>query len=250
MDYQAILFEKFDGIGRVTLNRPALKNPFGPEVRQEFMSLLTEVRDDDSRKGLDPYWGRGRILFGGKYSKHGRPEFTAVGGRRRLKRAQRVIRAMLDFEKPIIAAVNGVAAGAGVSAALACDLVLASDRARFILSFSRIGLVPDLGAFYLLPLRVGVMRAKELMWTADPVEAREAERWGLVNRVVPHERLEEEAFVTGPSFGQGTPSGLCHDQGGLEPVAREPGIALGDGIHHAGGRLCAVRILRRGEGPS
>ena len=111
---------------------------------------------------------------------------------------------MLGLEKPIIGAINGVAAGAGVSIALACDLVVASEEARFAVSFSKIGLVPDLGLFYTLPLRIGVPKAKELMFLGDIIDAHEAERLGLVNRVVAADKLEEEVktlalrLVNGP----------------------------------------------------
>ena len=130
---------------------------------------------------------------------------TAVSGRLRLKRGHGLIKAMLGLEKPIIGAINGIAAGAGVSIALACDFLVVSEEARFAVSFSKIGLVPDLGLYYLLPLRIGVPRAKELMFFGDVIDARRAETLGMVNRVVPAEKLEEEVqalarrLVQGPS---------------------------------------------------
>ena len=100
---------------------------------------------------------------------------------------------MRRLEKPIIGAINGVAAGAGISVALACDIVIAAENATFIEAFSRVGLVPDTGSTWFLPRLVGPARAAEMMFTADPVDAATAERIGLVNRVVPAEKLMDEA---------------------------------------------------------
>ncbi|MFG2474100.1 enoyl-CoA hydratase/isomerase family protein [Streptomyces fagopyri] len=119
--------------------------------------------------------------------------------------AQRLVAAVLDCEKPVIAAVNGTAAGLGVHLALACDLVLAAEPARFIEVFVRRGLVADGGGAYLLPRLIGPQRAKELMFFGDALTARDAERLGLVNRVVPPEDLEKtarewaERLATGPT---------------------------------------------------
>ncbi|MEU3791943.1 enoyl-CoA hydratase/isomerase family protein [Streptomyces fructofermentans] len=107
--------------------------------------------------------------------------------------AQRLITAVLDCEKPVVAAVNGTAAGIGAHLAYACDLVLAADSARFIEVFVRRGLVPDGGGAYLLPRLVGPRRAKELMFFGDALTAADAERLGLVNRVVPDDELEKTA---------------------------------------------------------
>ena len=128
---------------------------------------------------------------------------TSVAGRRRLKTGQRLVRAMNELEKPIIAAIRGFAAGAGASIALAADFIIASEEARFSLGFVKIGLIPDWGLFYYLPQRVGLTRAKELMFTGDPIGAVEAERIGLINRVVPGERLDEEAGAWAARFAAG-----------------------------------------------
>ena len=102
---------------------------------------------------------------------------------------------MFELDQPIIAVINGVAAGAGVSLALASDILIASEEARFFFSFVNVGIVPDWGEFYFLPLRVGVARAKELMFTGGPITAPEAERIGLINKTVAPDRLYEEAYA-------------------------------------------------------
>jgi 2-(1,2-epoxy-1,2-dihydrophenyl)acetyl-CoA isomerase len=148
--------------------------------------------------GDSPTSGSGGGAAGGPTSGSGG---GAAGGQRvagdvaRMLRlgAQRLIAAVLDCEKPMIAAVNGTAAGLGAHLALACDLVLAAESARFIEVFVRRGLVPDGGGAYLLPRLIGPQRAKELMFFGDALSATEAERLGLVNRIVPDAELDKTA---------------------------------------------------------
>jgi len=204
LDFENILFERDGAIGRITLNRPEVKNTFDLDTRAELLRLLDQVRDDDALKVLTLTGAGDAFSSGGDIRTMEGYDFTAVGGRMRVKRAHRVIKAMMDLEKPLIGAVNGVAAGAGVSAALACDILIASEKARFFLSFVRIGVVPDMGNFYLLPLRIGVPRAKELMLTGGSIGAREAERWGLVSKVVPHERLDEALLSLAARLAKGS----------------------------------------------
>ncbi|MBO0918956.1 enoyl-CoA hydratase/isomerase family protein, partial [Streptomyces laculatispora] len=117
--------------------------------------------------------------------------------------AQRLIAAVLDCEKPVIAAVNGTAAGIGTHLAFACDLVLAAESAKFIEVFVRRGLVPDGGGAYLLPRLIGPQRAKELMFFGDSLPARDAERLGLVNRTVPDEELAATARAWAQRLAEG-----------------------------------------------
>jgi len=127
----------------------------------------------------------------------------APAGRDRMKSVQEIVRLMTTLEKPIIAAVNGFATGAGLNIALACDIIIASENAKFRESFVMIGLIPDLGGFYSLPLRVGVPRAKELMFTGRLFDAREADAIGLVNKVVPHAELETEVMELARQLANG-----------------------------------------------
>ena len=146
--------------------------------------------------------------------------------------AQRLIAAVLDCEKPVIAAVNGTAAGIGAHLAFACDLVLAAEPAKFIEVFVRRGLVPDGGGAYLLPRLVGPQRAKELMFFGDALPAAEAERLGLVNRVVPAEELEKTAREWAERLAAGPDAGARADQAAGERVA---GRGPGHGVRRGGG---------------
>ncbi|GHD56918.1 enoyl-CoA hydratase [Streptomyces mirabilis] len=201
----------------ITLNRPEALNAITPDQRERLIQHLSHASSDpDVRAVVITATGRGFCagadLRGGP-STGGPPAGERVSGERvagdvaRVIRlgAQRLIGAVLDCEKPVIAAVNGTAAGLGAHLALACDLVLAADSAKFIEVFVRRGLVPDGGGAYLLPRLIGPQRAKELMFFGDALTAADAARLGLVNRVVPPDDLEKtardwaERLATGPT---------------------------------------------------
>jgi 2-(1,2-epoxy-1,2-dihydrophenyl)acetyl-CoA isomerase len=197
-----------DHVTYLTLNRPEALNALTPAQRDRLIALLTDASADPSVRAV-VLTGTGRGFCAGADLRGG----GAVTGERvagdvartiRLG-AQRLIAAVLDCEKPVIAAVNGTAAGLGAHLALACDLVLAAESARFIEVFVRRGLVPDGGGAYLLPRLIGLHRAKELMFFGDALTATDAERLGLVNRVVPDGELDKTArewaqrLATGPT---------------------------------------------------
>ena len=201
MNLKTILLEKKDGLARITLNRPRTRNALNLEMRVDLVEAFKDLQDDEAVRAVILTGAGTAFSSGGDIRTM--EGLTPVPTRRRLKSAQQVIRAMVELEKPIIGAINGPAVGAGSSIALACDIVIASEAAKFAVSFVRIGAIPDLGAFYFWSLRVGASRAKELMWTGDFLDAREAERVGLVNRVVPPEKLEEEAAALARRLIQG-----------------------------------------------
>ncbi len=201
MNYQTILFEITDSIARISMNIPETRNALGLEMRTELLGAFNRIREDDSIKAVI-LTGEGKVFSSGGDIRTFEG-LTPVATRLRLKQGKQVIQAMVELEKPIIGAVDGYAVGAGASIALACDILIASEEAKFGISFVKIGAVPDLGAFYFWPLRVGVAKAKELMWTGDLIDAREAERLGLVNRVVPSERLAEEVSAFASRLAQG-----------------------------------------------
>jgi len=184
-----------NGVAYLILNRPEALNAITPAQRDRLITLLGEASADPSVRAV-VLTGTGRgFCAGADLRGGGAPADRVAGDVARVIRqgAQRLIAAVLDCEKPVIAAVNGTAAGLGAHLALACDLVLAAESARFIEVFVRRGLVPDGGGAYLLPRLLGPQRAKELMFFGDAVSAADAERLGLVNRVVPDEELEKTA---------------------------------------------------------
>lgn len=200
----------------ITLNRPEALNALTPDQRERLIQLLSGASADPAVRAV-VLTGTGRGFCAGadlRGTGAGTSAGTGAGTGERIAGdvartlrtgAQRLIAAVLDCEKPVIAAVNGTAAGLGAHLAFACDLVLAAESARFIEVFARRGLVPDAGGAYLLPRLVGPQRAKELMFFGDALSAVDAERMGLVNRVVPDEDLDDAArawaarLATGPT---------------------------------------------------
>ncbi|WP_405931982.1 enoyl-CoA hydratase/isomerase family protein [Streptomyces sp. NBC_00827] len=202
-----ILHATDNAVARITLNRPEAMNALTWDQRERVIALLADASADPDVRAV-VITGTGRGFCAGADLRGGPPAGERVPGdvaRTIRLGAQRLISAVLDCEKPVIAAVNGTAAGIGAHLAFACDLVLAADSARFIEVFVRRGLVPDGGGAYLLPRLIGPQRAKELMFFGDALTAADAERFGLVNRVVPPQELEKtarewaERLATGPT---------------------------------------------------
>ncbi|WP_053708439.1 enoyl-CoA hydratase/isomerase family protein [Streptomyces sp. NRRL B-3648] len=184
---EAVRHEIRDGVAYLTLNRPESLNALTPAMRDRLVDLLAEASAAPDVRAV-VLTGTGRGFCAGADLRGGAgPGDRVPGDVARLLRlgAQRLICAVLDCEKPVLAAVNGTAAGLGAHLAFACDLVLAAESARFVEVFVRRGLVPDAAGAYLLPRLIGPQRAKELMFFGDAVPAPEAHRLGLVNRVVP-----------------------------------------------------------------
>ncbi|MFE4262479.1 enoyl-CoA hydratase/isomerase family protein [Streptomyces sp. NPDC056883] len=200
------------GVCWITLNRPEAMNAVTWDQRERVIGLLAEASaDPDVRAVVITATGKGFCAGADLRGAPAAPAERVVGDVARMIRlgAQRLITAVLDCEKPVIAAVNGTAAGIGAHLALACDLVIAAEPARFIEVFVRRGLVPDGGGAYLLPRLVGPQKAKELMFFGDAVPAAEAERLGLVNKVVPAEALEETAREWAERLAQGPTRALA-----------------------------------------
>ena len=201
MSYETIIVEQKDMVATITLNLPEKLNALDLVMREELKAAFWEIAKAADVKAV-VVTGAGRAFCAGgditTMQNVGSP-----AGRDRLKNVQQLVRAMVTLEKPILAAVNGPAIGAGFNIALACDLILASDKAKFSEAFAKIGLIPDMGGFYFLPLRIGVHRAKELMMTGRMVDAQEAASMGLINRLVPHEQLMETALEMARDLARG-----------------------------------------------
>src|SRR5437762_4013113 len=205
MDYD-FLYEVSDGIATITLNRPEVMNALTFEIYAQLRDLFELLRYDDAVRvviitgagdsfcsGGDVHKIIGELL---KRDMQGHLEFTRMTGA--------LVQHMRLLDKPIIAALNGITAGAGAALALASDLRIASEKARFAFLFTKVGLTgADMGAGYLLPRIVGTGRAFELLLFGDTIDAPTAERYGLINRVVPHNDLLATAHEWAKRLAQG-----------------------------------------------
>lgn len=190
-----VLLEVRDGIATLTLNRPEKLNAFAADMRERLAEALDRVTADPNVRVL-VITGAGRAFCAGGDIQHmvglkGRDatfeEFEPM-----LDAGRIAVTKLRTLEIPVVARIQGAAAGAGLNLALACDLRIASDQASFGETFVRLGLHPDWGGTYFLPRLVGLPRALELCWLGDMIDAVEALRIGLVNRVVPHATLDDE----------------------------------------------------------
>jgi 2-(1,2-epoxy-1,2-dihydrophenyl)acetyl-CoA isomerase len=211
MTYQHVLFEADGGVATITLNRPDVLNSFNMPMAAELQHALGEAARDETVRAV-LLTGAGRAFCAGQDLAEAAPRDGSVGPeiaeivRRTYNPTVRAIRAL---EKPVVCAVNGVAAGAGANLALACDVVLAADSASFVQAFSRIGLIPDTGGTFFLPRLVGLARATALAFLGDKLPATDAQAMGMIYRVVEAARLMEEAralarrLATQPTRGFG-----------------------------------------------
>jgi 2-(1,2-epoxy-1,2-dihydrophenyl)acetyl-CoA isomerase len=213
------------GVLWLTLNRPDAANALTPDQRDRMIDLLVDANARVEVRAVvitatGKHFCTGADLRAsrpGPARPEGAPE-RVVGDVSRMiaEGAQRLVASVLDCTKPVIAAVNGTAAGIGAHLALACDLVLAAENARFIEVFVRRGLVPDGGGCWLLPRLTGLQKAKELMFFGDALSATDAERLGLVNRVVPADEVGKLAgewaarLAAGPTRSLGLAKGLLN----------------------------------------
>ncbi len=190
-----VLRERHGATLVIRIHRPERRNAFDLEVREGIAQAVFEARDDDSVRAVVIAGAEGVFCAGGDLKSLSEAKRPVFKDRDRIRRLHTWFRELVNLEKPVIAAVDGPAFGAGFNLALACDFVLATPRARFCAVFGRIGLVPDLGGFFLLPRIVGLQRAKDLVFSAREVHADEARELGIVMRVVPVESLLDEALA-------------------------------------------------------
>jgi len=206
MDYTTILYEKSEGIGTITLNRPESMNALNSSLMEELGHVFSEISTDNDVKVV--------IITGQEQFFAAGADITEVANIKtpddayNFSRAADVIRKLEDFDKPIIAAVSGVALGGGCELALACDLRIAAENAVFGLPEIKLGVLPGAGGTQRLPRLVGAANAKELLYTGDFINATEAYRIGLVNKIVPVETLRDESKAM------------------AKKIANRPGIAL------------------------
>ena len=191
--HQPVLVDRQDCWTCLTLNRPDRLNAFNEDMHRALADALSAIEADQSCRAV-LLTGAGRGFCAGqdlmdRTAGHGPPDLGATLE----KFYNPLIRRLRLLDRPVICGVNGVAAGAGANIALACDIVLAARSARFIQSFSKIGLVPDCGGTFFLPCLVGDARARALALLAEPVTAEQAETWGMIWKVVDDDALADEA---------------------------------------------------------
>ena len=184
-----------DRVATVTLDRPEKMNALSEEMYVELTRVFAELQTDDNVRAVI-VTGAGKAFCSGS-DVGGMHNVDMISARERMKRRHRMIQNLANLEKPVIAAVNGACVGIGFSVALACDLIIAGESARFSQIFKKIGLVPDGGSIFFLVQHLGIARAKELVYTARMLPAPEAHEWGFVTKVVPDAELlaETQAFA-------------------------------------------------------
>ena len=183
--YQAISFEEKGRIGIITMNQPERRNALSPEMRQDFAELIPTLQYDTGLGAIILTGAEGVFCAGGdlKALAAGLNNRNTLDDRQRFYRYHDWFQKLLNIEIPVIAAVDGAAYGAGFSMALSADFILCSNRAKLCCVFPRVGLVPDVGAFFTLPRMVGLQKAKEIMFTGRPLDAMEAMDLGIAMEV-------------------------------------------------------------------
>ncbi len=201
MAYQFIDGTIAEGVATITLNRPDVLNSFNRAMATELQFTLGAVGKEPAVRAI-LLTGAGRAFCAGQDLAEAMPPDAPPPDLGDIVKAgyNPIVRLIRTIEKPVICAVNGVAAGAGANLALACDILIAAEEASFIQSFSQIGLIPDTGGTFFLPRLVGLHRATAMMFLAEKVTAARARELGLVHDVVPHSVLHETAFALARSL--------------------------------------------------
>lgn len=210
MEYDTIIVEKSDKVGKIVLNRPEVLNAMTTKLVDELTKAVKDLAGD-SEVRVVVLTGAGRAFSSGADLKEGfsgtrnEPGSGAEEIRQELQTAQVISYTLHSMEKPTIALVNGVAAGGGMDWALSCDMRIGCERTRFMSAYIRIGAFSGLGGTWLLPRLVGIPKAAELLFTGDFLDAEEAYRLGLLNKLVPSEKLQEEGMALARKIALGPP---------------------------------------------
>ncbi len=203
--FQTIRFDVQNQVATLTLDNAAKRNALDPAMREEIAQVVAAVRRDRDIRALVITGANGHFCSGGDLRNIATVGLDNQGWRNRLQDLHEWLQDLMTLDRPVIAAVDGAAYGAGFSLALVADFILATPRARFCMSFMRVGLVPDCGAFYTLPRIVGVQRAKELMLSARDIDAAEALQLGIAMELHELDRLLPRARALAASFVQASP---------------------------------------------
>jgi enoyl-CoA hydratase len=192
MSFQSIIFEKREGIATITLNRPDALNAWSQQLAQEFLEALDDAAKDDNVQAV-VITGAGDKAFSAGADIKAMKGMTALKARVLSQMGYNVCNAIESLDKPVIAAINGYALGGGMEVSMACDFRIASDKAKMGQTEINIGLIPGWGGTQRLTRLVGKARAKELVYTGRIIDANTALQWGIVNKVAPHQELQNTA---------------------------------------------------------
>ena len=211
MSYQTLQVSISDGVAKIVLNRPEVLNALNNQLLDELNRALSDLGSDDKVRCL-VITGAGRAFCAGAdlgelknlYMKGSAP---LLGDSLR-RRFNPIIERIRRMEKPVIGMINGSAAGAGLGLAMACDIRIASEKASFVEAFAKVGLVPDSGTSYFMPRLIGISKTMELAFTGEAIDASEANKLGLVNKVVPHEELERVVAEYSAKLARGATRGM------------------------------------------
>jgi 2-(1,2-epoxy-1,2-dihydrophenyl)acetyl-CoA isomerase len=203
----AILFEQIDAVAKITLNRPEVYNSFNRPMALELQEVLRKCEADDSIRAIY-LTGKGKAFCAGQDLQEvvdpNGPDLTTI----LREHYNPIVLQIRSIEKPIVCAVNGVAAGAGANIALACDITIASEHASFIQAFSKIGLIPDSGGTFFLPRLIGMQKAVALSMLGEKVSAEDAEKMGMIYKVASADTFEEESWKIATTLSKMPTKGL------------------------------------------
>ena len=213
MAYETLIVENKDFVTTITLNRPERLNALNLQLANELFDVLAEKdQDDDTRVFI--ITGAGRGFSSGADLRGGGDREPRASNAPGL--AERMFQSFIDVEKPIIASINGWAVGGGCTMTLLCDLRIASEEARFLLPFTRLGISAELGSTYTLPRLIGLGKASEMILLSKTVEAKEALEIGLVNQVVPADQLAQVTWETATTIASFSPMSVRMNKRGLK----------------------------------
>lgn len=212
MEYQSIILTKEDGVALIQMNSPKTMNALDDVISAELKHVYHDVAEDESI-GAVILTGTERAFCAGGDLKKLEGGFDSPEAAHAYMSSYRdMVVTFMNMPKPTIAAVNGFAVGAGFCIALQADIILASEKAKFGMAFVNVGLIPDLAGLYTLPRLVGLQRAKELVYTGRVISAEEAQGMGIVNRIVPHDELLDQAKALARQLSDGPRAVLQRDK--------------------------------------
>lgn len=201
-EYETIVYEKIDGVALIRLNRPEMMNALEAAVARDLVDAVRDAASDQS-VGSVVLTGTDKVFSSGGDLSKLMQGFELLEGRQWLKEGYGQLLELARIKKPVIAAVNGYAVGAGFSLALMCDMIYAAESAKFGMAFIKVGAIPDCGALYYLPRLVGLQKAKELVFRGSNISAAEANRIGIVNEIMADDELMPEVMKIAKNLADG-----------------------------------------------